>query len=161
VQPHLKKCFEGIQRLKIEEDKKIKGMFSAEGEYVAFNTIVDTVISKGNVDEWLLKVEASMVEAVRKTVNTAHEEYKSMTRCEWALGRCGMAVLNQDMTYWTMDAEDAIIQNQLEKFMNSCETNLQDIVCLVRTPIAALDRCTLEALIVLNVHNRDVVRSLA
>jgi len=32
---------------------------------------------------------------------------------------------------------------------------------VVRKPISPLDRCTLEALIVLNVHNRDVVRALA
>ncbi len=61
MQPHLKKCFEGIQRLKIEDDKKIHGMFSSEGEYVAFFTVVDTLAAKGNVDEWLLKVEASML----------------------------------------------------------------------------------------------------
>lgn len=30
VQPHLKKCFEGIHKLNIDEDKKIKGMYSAE-----------------------------------------------------------------------------------------------------------------------------------
>lgn len=73
VQPHLKKCFEGIQKLKIDDDKKIRGMFSSEGEYVAFISVVDTTAARGNVDEWLLKVESSMLEAVRKTVDVAHE----------------------------------------------------------------------------------------
>ena len=73
VQPHLKKCFEGIQKLKIDDDNKIRGMFSSEGEYVAFISVVDTTAARGNVDEWLLKVESSMLEAVRKTVDVAHE----------------------------------------------------------------------------------------
>jgi dynein heavy chain, axonemal len=38
---------------------------------------------------------------------------------------------------------------------------LNDIVKLTRTEIDSLDRCTIEALIVLDVHNRDVVQSLA
>jgi len=33
-------------------------------------------------------------------------------------------------------------------------------VALVRTEITALDRCTLEAMIVLDVHNRDVLDEL-
>jgi dynein heavy chain len=31
VQPHLKKCFEGIQKLKFDENKKVLGMYSSEG----------------------------------------------------------------------------------------------------------------------------------
>ena len=54
VQPHLKKCFEGIQKLKIDGDKKIHGMYSSEGEYVPFLNIVDTNLARGNVDEWLV-----------------------------------------------------------------------------------------------------------
>ena len=34
VQQHLKKCFEGIQKLKIDGEKKIHGMYSSEQEYV-------------------------------------------------------------------------------------------------------------------------------
>lgn len=50
VQPHLKKCFEGIQKLQIDHDKKIFGMYSGETEYVEFVTQVDTVKARGQVD---------------------------------------------------------------------------------------------------------------
>jgi dynein heavy chain len=32
VQPHLKKCFEGINKLKFDDEKKIYGMYSIEGD---------------------------------------------------------------------------------------------------------------------------------
>ena len=36
VQPHLKKCFEGIQTLKFDDNKKIHGMGSSKKEFVKF-----------------------------------------------------------------------------------------------------------------------------
>ena len=54
VQPHLKKCFEGIDKLKFDEEKKIYGMYSVEGEFVAYTRIIDTAASKGAVEDWLV-----------------------------------------------------------------------------------------------------------
>jgi len=46
------------------------------------------------------------------------------------------------------------------KFGGVCHDNLQNIVAIVRTQISSLDRCTLEAMIVMDVHNRDVMYKL-
>ena len=40
VQPHLKKCFEGIAKLKFTEKQEVKGMISSEQEIVPFSTTI-------------------------------------------------------------------------------------------------------------------------
>lgn len=41
VQPHLKKCFEGIELLDFDEEKKIHAMISSENERVPYPRIID------------------------------------------------------------------------------------------------------------------------
>jgi dynein heavy chain, axonemal len=50
-------------------------MFSSEGEYVQFVSLVDTAAARGNVDEWLLEVERRMVECIHGVCQKAYEEY--------------------------------------------------------------------------------------
>lgn len=69
VQPHCKKCFEGIHRLKFDEEKKIHGMFSIEGEYVPFTRVIDPMAAKGMVEAWLLQVEEIMLASVKDVVD--------------------------------------------------------------------------------------------
>ncbi len=74
-----------------------------------------------------------------------------------------MAALNMDMTFWTKETEESLIKNGNQgvgDYAKICTSQLADIVRLVRTEIPMLDRCTLEAMIVLDVHNRDVLDNL-
>lgn len=68
VQPHLKKCFEGIDKLEFDEEKKIHGMYSSEGELVPFTRIIDPIASKGAVENWLCQVEEVMLKSVKDIV---------------------------------------------------------------------------------------------
>ena len=60
VQPHLSKCFESMKKIQFSEEKnsiEILGMWSPEGEYVAFS---DSVMAVGPVEDWLGKIESMM-----------------------------------------------------------------------------------------------------
>lgn len=41
-------------------------------------------------------------------VNKSFEEYQKLSRSEWVISRCGMAVLAVNMTYWTFLTEKAL-----------------------------------------------------
>jgi len=55
-------------------------MYSSEGEYVKFLSIVDTNAANGNVDQWLLMTEGAMIESVREVITKAFEDYSNIKR---------------------------------------------------------------------------------
>lgn len=56
VQPHLKKCFEGIACLSFSADKVIEAMESAEKEKVPFSRTITPEDAHGLVELWLAQV---------------------------------------------------------------------------------------------------------
>lgn len=115
VQPHLKKCFEGIAALEFDEEKKIHGMYSSEGELVPFTRIIDPIASKGAVENWLCQVEEVMLKSVKDIVEKSLQDYtKAKSREEWVMNWQGQAVLAVDMIFWTSLAEEAMKKNGLQ-----------------------------------------------
>ena len=55
-------------------------MYSSENEYIDFISQVDTNAAQGNVDEWLLLVESSMIECVHDVTEKSYGEYTKMKR---------------------------------------------------------------------------------
>lgn len=59
VQPHLKKCFEGIDVLRFMPNEDITGMISAEGELIPLKTTIMPGAANGAVEKWLLQARAA------------------------------------------------------------------------------------------------------
>lgn len=111
VQPHLKKCFEGIARLEFnggtEDVQKlaIVGMESSEGEKVPFAQSIFPLESGSSVEKWLLKVESEMLRGVKASIDASYAAYATTAREKWVEEWPGQAVLCTSSTYWTSEVE--------------------------------------------------------
>ncbi|KAK9828903.1 hypothetical protein WJX72_002692 [[Myrmecia] bisecta] len=164
VQPHLKKCFEGIDKLQFLPNGDIAGMISAEGEVIPLKTKIKPSQAGGAVEKWLVQVEAGMVESVRETCKQSVAAYAGRPREAWVLEWPGQAVLVVSAIYWTSSVTNALkstAPGALQAQADTCTAQLADIVGLVRGQLTKLQRATLSALVVMDVHARDVVASLA
>jgi dynein heavy chain len=108
VQPHLKKCFEGIAKLQFTENQEITGMISSENEIVPFVRNIIPANAKGMVEKWLLEVEQLMIDSVRDVVQKAMVAYAEVPRGQWVLEWTGQVVLCVSSAYWTTDVSKAI-----------------------------------------------------
>lgn len=165
VNPHMKKAFEGIQSLEFQADNKITAIVSSEKERVPVVTIVDPAKARGNVELWLVEVEATMLETVRHVSLQASDDYTARNNfTDWLKMWPGQVVIAIFSLYWTLDVGHSLHtegNTGVQKYGEKMENQLIDIIELVRNDVPALVRCTLESLIVIFVHNKDTVLDLA
>lgn len=161
VQPHLKKCFEGIVKVTFEEDLTITYMISAEGEKVKLSECVDP--NNKNVEFWMLEVESMMKHSIRDIMHQAIKDYAITDRTIWIQKWPGMCVLNGSQLHWTREMEELMDECGAEgvKVMLDRQLNqLADMVTLVRGDLDKMTRITMGALTVIDVHARDVTTKL-
>uniref|UniRef100_A0A8B9BZT1 Dynein axonemal heavy chain 3 n=1 Tax=Anser brachyrhynchus TaxID=132585 RepID=A0A8B9BZT1_9AVES len=160
VQPHLKKCFEGIAKLEFTEDLEILGMISSEKEIVPFIDKIYPMNAKGMVEKWLLQVEEMMLASVRQVLQDGIKGYIEVPRKTWVLQWPGQVVICVSSIYWTEEVSEAITKGTLRDFLEKSNLQIGDIVELVRGKLSSGARLTLGALTVIDVHARDVVEKL-
>ncbi|EAT40340.1 AAEL007918-PA [Aedes aegypti] len=163
VQPHLSKCFEGVNRLEFDQALDIRSMFSIEKEQVQFVDKVSTSEARGSVEKWLLRVEEEMLRAVFHQMRGSYEAYKEKERHAWVLDWPGMIVLCVSQIYWAANIHACLGQKpeSIAEYFEQLQKELMDVVMLIRSKeITNLDRITIKALIVIDVHAKDVVDDL-
>ncbi|EFN75889.1 Dynein heavy chain 7, axonemal [Harpegnathos saltator] len=162
VQPHLKKCFEGIARLRFNEDLEVLSMQSSEGEMVDLTEIISTTAARGQVEKWLVELETEMRKSVRHAVIQAILAYHTKERTTWVLEWPGQTVLCIGQMYWTQQVEEAMSKGieGLKRYLDQSQQELNNIILLIRGELSKQNRTTLEALVTLDVHSKDVLEAL-
>ncbi|XP_059059125.1 dynein axonemal heavy chain 3 [Achroia grisella] len=161
VQPHLKKCFEGIYTLEFNAAKEIVGMASAEGEVIKLSSTIQPADAKGMVERWLQQLEQQMIVSLRDVATEAVGAYPSSKREEWVLIWPGQVVQAGSCVQYTAEAIEAIETNSLPALVERSTKQITGLVYLVQGELDPGNRITIEALIVLDVHGRSILEEMA
>ena len=126
VQPHLRKCFEGLYRLALHTSRNnnnnrvfAEGMSAADGEEVPFNPPLQ--IDGIPVETWLRRVEVCMRETVQSCLNNTLEDLQSNVYTprrpinrdklrQWVEQHEGQALITAACMNWTQRTEAAIVE---------------------------------------------------
>jgi dynein heavy chain len=161
IQPHLKKCFENIDKLVFEPDEQMTAMVSGEGEVVPFTK---GLYATGGVEIWMGNVLEEMQTTVRRSILEAWEDYGQTPRGKWVLRWPGATLIAGSNIAWTLEVEAALNENGnagLRKYFDVVHSQLLELTRIVSGEVTKLQRKSLGALITIDVHQRDVVGSMA
>jgi len=167
IQAHLSKCFEGINKVIFSDNNTIiHTMESGGGEIVQLADIINvmTEATKGNVEVWLTLLEDSMRLTMKNITRNSLKDFSTKKRIDWIQSKWpGQIVQVVDQIIWTNECEKAMKKyenNGLGEYLGRLDADLLDVVELVRTPITKALSMTLSGLIVISVHNRDIVEQM-
>ncbi|KAE9330777.1 Dynein heavy chain 6, axonemal [Phytophthora fragariae] len=173
VQPHLGKCFDAMKSVRFDDSpgaasNVVNAMVSGEGELVVFP---NHVIAKGPVESWLTEVEKAMRASLYEDGMKALMNYPiedAIDRKEWLFGYSAQMIILVDQVFWTRNVTEAIAQVEsgsdpqaVGGFLQFSLKQIDGMVQLVRGSLTKLQRILMGAVITIDVHARDVVRSLA
>ncbi|KAK7497834.1 hypothetical protein BaRGS_00010968 [Batillaria attramentaria] len=187
VQPHLRKCFDAISKLEfgiqapastegkttpepgeaekpteIQYTNDILAMISPEAEKVSLGKGLK---ARGNVEDWLGKVEEAMFNNLRKLTKAAIADFERRAREEWVVSHASQVVLTVSQLMWCRDITDILDSDfdrlvGMKDFEKKSYKDLNKLAAIVRGELPKLSRAVLCALITIDVHARDMVTGM-
>ncbi|XP_046489725.1 dynein axonemal heavy chain 6 [Neodiprion pinetum] len=176
VQRHLQKCFDAIYRLEFAtappEDgaetsdtiltTDINAMISPEGERVQLGKGLK---ARGNVEDWLGKVEASMFLSLKRRMKAAISDLHHRGREMFLVAHPSQIVLTVSQIFWARNVHLILdgkvnVENAMQSFEQKSYSDLNQLAAMVRGELPRLVREVIINLITVDVHARDTITIL-
>lgn len=123
VQPHLKKCFEGISKLDFDSDLEVLRMKSQSDETIPLVKQISTVKARGQVDKWLAELEIQMRLSLKQQIQNAMMTYENMEITKSVNEFPSQVLLCVNFISWTTKIELALQSKQKEMLQNVKDEN--------------------------------------
>ena len=169
IMRHMPKNFDNIANLefiKAEDGSPTKnaiGMYSGEGEYVAFDQEFQC---EGPVEVWLQGIVDSMRKALLEQFKVMLPMYWDQKREDWLYHPCAMLTVACSRVVYTSEMYEAFEQLEegndlaLKDFYKKQVDQLAGLNELINSDLKKLDRKKIVHLCTIDVHARDVVQRL-
>ncbi|XP_016076637.1 PREDICTED: dynein heavy chain 14, axonemal [Miniopterus natalensis] len=166
VQPHLVKCFENIKQLLIWKQEigppAVIMLVSNEGETLVMPKKIHV---RNAVEQWLVNVEKSMYDVLKKFVNQGIEDWHHQPFPLWVVSHPGQVVLTVSQIIFYNECVKSFASShsreELEKVHAGIICHLEEVAELVVLDSSnSRTKIVLGALVTIYVHCRDIVRDL-
>lgn len=188
VQPHFRKCFEGLYKLSLKQVRNrtvAESMSAADGEVVPFSPVVQ--IEGLTVETWLRRIESKMRETVQTCILSSLTDFQTHVYDprhpinrdklkEWVMHHEGQPLITSACINWTQQTEVAIVEygnlvsnglslvrrktSPIYKVYKKWKSTIRKYCQMVRQPQSRLQRNKLVALVTIEVHSRDILRHI-
>ncbi|CAH8498261.1 unnamed protein product [Heterobilharzia americana] len=170
VMPHLKKCFDNINVLRLEKTSLVAfdavSMFSLDGEEVQFK---NKVRIDGPVESWLCDIEDQMYKTLRDMLKECRLALKKAAskRDKFIKEWPGQLCITSSQIQWTADVTRALQlvshkqdKRPLKTLRHKQKNILEKFSEAIRSNLTKIQRLKINALAVIEVHQRDIIEKL-
>ena len=171
IQKYVKKCFEGINTLRLQLEPKEDGAWIALGgdslddESIMFDKPVTIA---GSIEEWLERVLIQMNATMKSSLENAFKDRKALKPQEWVPKWQGQLLITSGALAYTKRCEKALAaiksgkdKNALRALRKKYVSFLRRLTEIVRSgDVDATNRSKVVSLITTEIHNRDVIEKM-
>ncbi|KAF0872636.1 DYH9 protein, partial [Crocuta crocuta] len=169
VQRHLSKLFDNMAKMQFQLDASEKatkislGMYSKEGEYVAFSEPCDC---SGQVEIWLNHVLTHMKATVRHGMSEGVVAYEEKPREQWLFEYPAQVALTCSQIWWTTEVGIAFArleegyESAMKDYYKKQVAQLRTLITMLIGQLSQGDRQKIMTICTIDVHARDVVAKM-
>ncbi|XP_072759448.1 dynein axonemal heavy chain 2 [Anoplolepis gracilipes] len=170
MQPHIRKLFANIKSLKLSKSLTGKhmadGMYSNDEECIDF---IEPVLLEGQVEHWLRDIETAMRVTLREVLRQCRTALRKMLakRDRWVKEWPGQPGITSTQIQWTSDCTRALqhckmadSKKPLRRLRKKQNQMLDKYSETIRNVLSKLDRLKFKAVVVIEIHARDVIEKM-